>query len=292
MVDFLDATLNLSTGLYQPYQKPKSKINYIHRDSNHPPPPPPQIIKNLSKGIELRLSNNSANVNIFNKAAKPCNAALRTNGHKQQIQYTKNDKPEEKAAKANHNHTTGEINTPPNEKRDEKNKKKIRKRNIIWFNPPFSVNVATNIGKMFFGLLHTCFPTNNKQHKILNKNTVKLTYSCMQNMKEIISNYNKTVLESTKIKEKQGKTCNCRDKKSCPLKGQCLQKGVVYKATVEQKPSKKQDTYIGITENEYKTRYNQHTSSFRLNHKKSATTLSEFIWKLMESKTECHLSWI
>ena len=78
---------------------------------------------------------------------------------------------------------------------------------------------------------------------------------------------------------------------SGPLKGQCLKKGVVYKATVEQKPSKKQDTYIGITENKFKTRYNQHTSSFRLNHKKSATTLSEFIWKLKESKTEYHLSW-
>ena len=144
---------------------------------------------------------------------------------------------------------------------------------------------------MFFGLLHTCFPTNNKLHKILNKNTVKLSYSCMQNMKHIISNHNKTVLESTKVKESQGKTCNCRDKQSCPLKGRCLQREVVYKATVEQKPSKTQDTYIGITENEFKTRYNQHTSSFRLHHKKSATTLSEFIWKLKESKTEYHLSW-
>ena len=38
VVDFLDVTLNLSTGLYQPYQKPNNKINYIHRDSNHPPP--------------------------------------------------------------------------------------------------------------------------------------------------------------------------------------------------------------------------------------------------------------
>ena len=114
VVDFLDVTLSLSTGLYQPYQKPNSKINYIHRDSNHPPP----IIKNLSNGITFRLSNNSANFNIFNKAAKPYHAALRTNGHKQQIQYTESDKPEEKATKANHNHTTGEINTPPNEKRD------------------------------------------------------------------------------------------------------------------------------------------------------------------------------
>ena len=48
---------------------------------------------------------------------------------------------------------------------------------------------------------------------------------------------------------------------------------------------------LEITENEFKTRYYQHTSSFRLNHKKPATTLSEFIWKLKESKTEYHLSW-
>ena len=52
-----------------------------------------------------------------------------------------------------------------------------------------------------------------------------------------------------------------------------------------------QDTYIGIIENEFKTRYNQHTLSFRLNHKKTATSLSEFVWKLKESKTEYHLSW-
>ena len=51
-------------------------------------------------------------------------------------------------------------------------------------------------------------------------------------------------------------------------------------------PKKKQDTYIGITENEFKIRYNQHTSSFRLNH-----NFSEFILKLKESKTEYHLSW-
>jgi len=28
-----------------------------------------------------------------------------------------------------------------------------RKRNIIWFNPPFSQNVSTNIGKKFFELI-------------------------------------------------------------------------------------------------------------------------------------------
>ena len=78
--------------------------------------------------MELRLSNNSANVNIFKKAAKPYNAALRTNGHKQQIKYTKNEKPQEKAAKTNRNHATGEIKIPPNEIRDETKKKKKTRR--------------------------------------------------------------------------------------------------------------------------------------------------------------------
>ena len=53
----------------------------------------------------------------------------------------------------------------------------------------------------------------------------------------------------------------------------------------------REDTYIGITENEFKTRYNQHTSSFRLSHKSSATSLSEHIWKLRESNTNHKVTW-
>ena len=48
------------------------------------------------------------------------------------------------------------MKTPLNEERDEtkeRNERKTRKRSIIWFKPPFSVNVTTNIGKMFLGFL-------------------------------------------------------------------------------------------------------------------------------------------
>ena len=51
------------------------------------------------------------------------------------------------------------------------------------------------------------------------------------------------------------------------------------------------DTYIGITENEFKTRYNQHTSSFRLPHKKSTTTLSEHVWNRKNNNIEHCISW-
>ena len=53
----------------------------------------------------------------------------------------------------------------------------------------------------------------------------------------------------------------------------------------------RKDIYIGITLNKFKTRYNQHTSSFRLSHKSSATSLSEHIWKVKESNTDHTLTW-
>ena len=54
--------------------------------------PPIPIIKNLSKGIKLHLSKNSATVNIFIKAAKPYNTALKEKRHKQKLKYTKKRK--------------------------------------------------------------------------------------------------------------------------------------------------------------------------------------------------------
>ena len=49
------------------------------------------------------------------------------------------------------------------------------------------------------------------------------------------------------------------------------------KATVTQTDSNNKETYIGLNENIFKTRYNLHKSSFKLEHKKSATGLSEQI---------------
>ena len=51
----------------------------------------------------------------------------------------------------------------------------------------------------------------------------------------------------------------------------------IYKPTVTQTESHNKETYIGLTENTFKTRYNLHKSSLKLEHKKSATGLSENI---------------
>ena len=75
-------------------------------------------------------------------------------------------------------------------KENNQNKKK-RKRNIIWFNPPNSKCVKTNIRRIFIKLISKHFPRNRKFVKIFNKNTIKLSYSCMPNTRSKINGDNK-----------------------------------------------------------------------------------------------------
>ena len=55
--------------------------------------------------------------------------------------------------------------------------KRKRTRNILWYNPPWSDNVATNIGRKFFGLLERHYPDGHRYRKFTNRNYVKVSYS-------------------------------------------------------------------------------------------------------------------
>ena len=66
IVDYLDVTLNLTNGTFKPYHKPDNITSYIHTQSNHPP----NIIKQIPIAIEKRLSNLSANEEIFKAYTK------------------------------------------------------------------------------------------------------------------------------------------------------------------------------------------------------------------------------
>ena len=164
-VDFLDVTLNLQNGTYRPYKKANDKLLYIHSSSNHPP----QIIKQLPNSISERLSKNSSNQEVFNTAKVEYEDALKKSGYNVDLKYTDN----------------------------KSEKPKTRKRNIIWFNPPFSKSVSTNVAKTFLQLVTKHFPRSHKLHKIFNRNTVKVSYSCMNNMSNIIKGHNKKVISKT-----------------------------------------------------------------------------------------------
>ena len=65
---------------------------------------------------------------------------------------------------------------------------------VIWFNPPFSFNVSTNIGKKFFSLLGKHFPKTHQFHKLFNRNNFKVSYSSLPNFKIVINGHSKNIL--------------------------------------------------------------------------------------------------
>ena len=162
---------------------------------------------------------------------------------------------------------------------------------IHHFNPPFNRNVQINIGKAFINLIDRCFPTGHKLRRVFNRNTVKLSYSCTPSMKQVIDGHNKATLKKAKQPEKDQtvKMCNCRNKNDCPLEGECLQKEIVYQATVT--TSEKKETYVGLTATEFKTRWRNHQMSFKHEKKRNDTELSKYLWELKEKKENFTISW-
>ena len=151
------------------------------------------------------------------------------------------------------------------------------------------MNTRTNVGRTFLELVNKHFPVGHTLYKLFNKNTIKVSYGCTENMAQIIQRHNKKILnQDNTVKEK---LCNCRKKEECPLKGSCLKENLVYQATV--KPSTLDTTkiYIGMTEGEFKTRFNNHIYSF--NHKKHATStaLSRYIWDLKNKNENYSIEW-
>ena len=76
------------------------------------------------------------------------------------------------------------------------NKRKIRQRsNILWYNPSLDKNVSTKIGLRFLALVDKHFLKDHKHRKIFNRNTIKISYSCMNNTEQIIDNHNKCIFK-------------------------------------------------------------------------------------------------
>ena len=260
-VNFLDVTLDLPSGSYKPYMKPNNKLLYVHQQSNHPP----ALKKNIPLNINKRLSNISSSKEIFNEAIPPYQKALEESGYDFKLTFN----PEQ---------TT--------------RKKKSRKRNTTWYNPPWDSNVKTNLGKKFLGIIDKCFPPNHPLHKIFNRHTLKLSYSCMPNMKTIISTHNKKILSQDTATpgptQQQERTCNCRKKPECPLEGKCLQANVVYQASVTTEATN--ESYVGLATN-FKDRYRNHMTSFRHANRRNETELSKYIWTLKDARKPFRVQW-
>ena len=166
-------------------------------------------------------------------------------------------------------------------------KRRPRRRKITYFNPPYNAAVTTNIGKEFINLIDKHFPRHHKYHKIFNRNTIKVSYSCTSNMKTIISNHNKSLLN--KSENETAKICNCRDVCPLPNHGDCRRSAVVYKATVTSQNTTK--CYIGSAETEIKLRLANHKHSLNDVKLRNATRLSAYIHTLKENNRPYEIKW-
>ena len=78
----------------------------------------------------------------------------------------------------------------------------------MWYNPPYCSSVNINLGKEFLKLVDKHFPDSHFYNKIFNRKTVKISYSCMSNVKTLIQSHNKTVISNFKNRHIKANTNN------------------------------------------------------------------------------------
>ena len=173
----------------------------------------------------------------------------------------------------NDNMTATQVDPPPTEPRPTNltppKKSKKSNKNILWYNPTFSLSLTTPFGRSFLQLLDKHFPVNHPLYPVMNRKKCKISYSCPPSMLSIINAHNKKILMKNKPKP-QPPPCNC---KTCPIPdSNCRTKSVIYSAKIENA------TYYGLTSLELKDRIISHRQTFRTETKKNATALSSYIW--------------
>lgn len=75
------------------------------------------------------------------------------------------------------------------------------------------------------------------------------------------------------------------------MNGNCLQSAIIYQAKVTRKDNNKCETYVGLTENEFKTKYRNHTASFRNQKLKNSTELSKYNWSFKDNNINFEIAW-
>ena len=221
-MNFLDATLNLGNGRYKPFCKPNSNSVYVNRASNHWN----TTIKQIPVGIEKRLNSISATKSDFDQTKGTYQQALNKAGYKYTLKW---------------------------EESQSSHRRRVRKKEICFFNPPFSRSIKTRIGHEFINLVRKWFSSNPRLKSKFNTSTLKVSYSTCPNIGQIINSQNKKVLTGANNNQSTHKECNCTNA-VFPLPGaeignNCRTEDVVYSAELKDN-SGVEKSYIGCTSQE------------------------------------------
>ena len=247
--DFLDAQFDLPTDRYFPYKKPNDTPMYVHKQSNHPA----NILKEIPKMTAKRLSKLSCNEEEFKKVSPEYESVLKAAGYDEKLTYT--------------------PDVPI---------RRNRRKRAIYYNPPFDLQVKTNVAKRFLHLVNKHFPQHNRLNKILNRKTLKVSYSCMPSIASHISSHNINTLNKFRNSGDTQQTCNCNNPERCPLNGECLTRASVYKGKIRTPSGGIDRRYLGVAEPEFKGRWQDHMTSCNYPKYKNKTKLSQEFWTLKE----------
>ena len=71
---------------------------------------------------------------------------------------------------------------------------KIEKGKLYGLTPPFCKLANIDVGKYFLRLIDKHFKQDNILHKIFNRKTLKISYSCTKNISQIINGHNNELI--------------------------------------------------------------------------------------------------
>ena len=109
----------------------------------------------------------------------------------------------------------------------------------------------------------------------------------MSNGSSFIKQHKRNI--SSSLPNSKERSCKFRNKDNCPIAGSCLITYIVYRADVI-KPNETH-LYYGVSDREFKYRYNNHTNSFRNKDYENKLKLWKHIWQLNRNETEFNLKW-
>ena len=122
-------------------------------------------------------------------------------------------------------------------------------------------------------LLSKHFPRNHTMHKIVNRNTDKISYSCLRNISSIISSHKRNILSP----KQKSFGCNCTVKNECPLNRECQTPSFIYRTDVINDSNDEEKFYFGLGDTTFKERFRNHIRDFKHEKCENSTELAKYI---------------
>ena len=136
----------------------------------------------------------------------------------------------------------------------------------------------TDLTRRFLNSINKQFPKDNKLHKIFNRRSEKVGYSCTENTKSVITVDNKTLLSET---INAVAPWNCRVKNKFPLNRKSRTSNILYKC-VTATSTNSDKVYLGTTGGDFKRRFYNHKKSFNSSIYHNDTALSRYNSEIKE----------